>query len=80
MIMKDVGIEFRNELFYGDTVIASVTSAGFTKVSFDLYYKLEKDVSGERKLVAIAKSGMICYDYARRKIVAVPQEAIDKLK
>ncbi len=79
MIMKDVGIEFRNELFYGDIVIAAVTSTGFTKLGFDLYYKLEKDLAGERKTVAVAKTGMICYDYARKKIVAVPQEAVDKL-
>ena len=80
MIMKDVGIDFKNELFYGDTVIASVACAGFTKVSFDLYYKLEKETPGERKLVAIGKSGMICYDYGNKKIVAVPAEVIEKLK
>ena len=36
-LMADAGIEFKNELFYGDTVIASVACAGFSKVSFDIY-------------------------------------------
>ena len=79
MIMKDVGIEFRTELFYGDIVIASVANAGFTKVSFDLYYKLEKQVAGQVKTVAIAKSAMVCYDYSLKKIVAVPDGALVKL-
>ena len=83
MIMSDVGIEFKNELFYGDTVIASVAVGEFTKAGFDLFYKLEKiagDSSNEKKvLVALAKTGMVCYDYDAKKIVAVPEKARVKL-
>jgi YbgC/YbaW family acyl-CoA thioester hydrolase len=75
MIMTDAGIEFKNELFYGDVVIASVTITGFSKVSFDIYYKLEKEVAGKKTLVAMAKTGMVCYDYKNKKIVAVPDKA-----
>jgi acyl-CoA thioester hydrolase len=80
MIMSDVGIEFKSELFYGDVVIASVTASGFSKVSFDIYYKLEKEVAGKKILVAAAKTGMVCYDYNNKKIVAVPDEAREKLQ
>src|SRR6186997_1435227 len=45
LIMADAGIEFRNELFYGDTVIVSVACAELSKVSFEIYYKLEKILS-----------------------------------
>lgn len=79
MIMADVGIEFKNELFYGDIVRASVTAAAVGKVSFDLYYKLEKEVDGKIQPVAFAKTAMVCYDYARKKIVAIPDEARAKL-
>ena len=78
MIMADVGIEFKNELFYGDIVIASVTITEFSKVSFDIYYKLEKEIAGKKILVAAAKTGMICYDYEAKKIVAVPGKAMAK--
>lgn len=80
MIMADVGIEFKNELFYGDVVIASVAVSGLSKVSFDLYYKLEKDVADKKILIAMAKTGMVCYDYSKKKIVAVPDEAKKKLQ
>jgi acyl-CoA thioester hydrolase len=72
MIMSDVGIEFKNELFYGDTVIASVAAGEISKVGFELYYKLEKKVDGQPVLVAVAKTGMVCYDYDNKKIVAIP--------
>jgi acyl-CoA thioesterase FadM len=84
MIMADVGIEFKNELFYGDVVIASVAVSGLSKVSFDLYYKLEKVLrqaqDEKRILVAVAKTGMVCYDYIKKKIVAIPDEAGKKLQ
>jgi acyl-CoA thioesterase FadM len=80
LIMADVGIEFKSELFYGDTVTASVAASGFSKVSFELYYKLEKDIAGKKVLVAAAKTGMVCYDYINKKIVAVPDKALKKLE
>lgn len=75
MIMADAGIEFKNELFYGDVVLASVAVTEFSKAGFDIYYKLEKEVAEKKVLVAVAKTGMVCYDYEKKKIVAVPDKA-----
>ena len=80
MIMSDVGIEFKSELFYGDVVMASVTVANLSKVSFDVFYKLEKEIAEKKVLVAAAKTGMVCYDYKSKKIVAIPEEARKKLQ
>ena len=79
MIMADVAIEFKAEAFYGDTIIASVTAADFSRVSFDLYYKLERQTEEKITAIAIAKTGMVCYDYELRKVAAVPDEVIKKL-
>lgn len=79
MIMSDVMIEFKNELFYGDVLIASVTAGDFSKVGFDLFYKLEKAQNDTTILVATAKTGMVCYDYQKKKVVSVPEEAKTKL-
>ena len=79
LIMNDVGIEFRNELFYGDLIIASVSAGEFSKVSFDLFYKFEKQIADKTVLVAVAKTGMICYNYDLKKIMAVPEEAKTKM-
>ena len=79
LIMADVGIEFKNEVFYGETILASVTAQDFSKVSFDIYYKLEKQVGEKRLLVASAKTGMVCYNYSEKKITAVPSAAVSKM-
>ena len=80
LIMSDVAIEFKNEIFYGDKIKAFVTTGEFSKVGFDIFYKLEKEVSKKNILVAIAKTGMVCYDYQLKKIVSVPGGAVEKLK
>jgi acyl-CoA thioesterase FadM len=78
LIMSDVAIEFKSELFYGDHIIASVITAEFSKVAFEFYYKLEKQNGERRIIVAAAKTGMVCYDYATKKIVPVPENAKTK--
>lgn len=79
MIMADAAIEFKSELFYGDIVIASVTAGEISKIGFELFYSLEKEVGGKRVIVAAAKTGMICYDYNKKKIISVPDMAVKKL-
>ena len=74
LIMSDVGIEFKSELFYGDMIKASVSVGEFSRIGFDLYYKLEKETEGKTILAATAKTGMICYDYSLKKIVRVPEK------
>ena len=79
MIMSDVGIEFKNELFYGDIILASVTVGDISKIGFEIFYKLEKDSNGKKIIVASAKTGMVCYDYSAKKIAAIPSIALEKL-
>ena len=77
MIMSDAAIEFKAEGFYGDTIRAYVTAMEFSRAGFSLYYKLVKNA--EETPVAFAKTGMICYDYQKKKVVSVPDKAKEKL-
>jgi acyl-CoA thioester hydrolase len=79
LIMSDVAIEFKNELFYSDVLIVSVTADEFSKVAFEIFYKLEKEKDGKKIPVAFAKTGMVCFDYESKKITAVPENARKKL-
>jgi acyl-CoA thioesterase FadM len=80
LIMSDVAIEFKNELFYGDVVKVAVAAGDFSKIAFDLYYKLEKMSGDATRLVAVAKTGMVCYDYDKKKVTAIPDEVVEKLR
>lgn len=79
LIMTDVGIEFKKEIFYGDTLEIKIAAADFTSAGFDLYYLLEKQQGNNNVTVVIAKTGMVCYNYERKKITAVPATAKEKL-
>jgi len=80
LIMADVAIEFKTEAFYGDTITASVGVNDFTRIGFDLCYKLEKNVEGKTITVAIAKTGMVCYNYEQKKVAAVPANALTRMQ
>jgi len=75
LIMGDVSIVFRNELFYGDDLGVHVAIADLSRSTFDMIYKLEKEVDGKIVDVAYAKTGMVCFDYEKRKVTAIPEEA-----
>lgn len=72
LIMSDAAIEFKTESFYGDVLTAYVTAGEATLAGFELYYKLVKD--DKEQLVALAKTGMVCFNYERKKVVRIPEE------
>lgn len=72
LIMSDAAIEFKNEAFFGDVLTIHVTAADFTRISFDLFYKLVKEDDTE---IARARTGMVCFDYSAKKVAALPVEA-----
>jgi acyl-CoA thioester hydrolase len=80
LLMADVAIEFKKEIFYGDMVEAAVAAINFTNIGFDLYYKLSVSRNSRLVCAATAKTGMICYDYAQKKITAVPAAVKDALQ
>ncbi|MBI1344549.1 MAG: thioesterase [Terrimonas sp.] len=75
LIMKDVQIEFKNEIGYGDPVTAQLVTGNFSKVSFELFYRLKN----EDKTLVNAKTTMVCFDYASKKIAAIPAIVMEQL-
>lgn len=74
LIMRDVTIEFKGELFYGDVVKASVVAMEFTAISFEIFYKLEITRADKTLLAAAARTGMVGYSYEKKKVVGIPEE------
>ena len=79
IIMADAAIEFKSELNYGDEVQISVAATNFTRLGFDLYYKLEIVKPSGHILAGKGKTGMLCYDYDRKKVISLSQTAREKL-
>lgn len=79
LIMADVTIEFKQELFYGESLRASVAATEFSRVGFELFYKLEKQTGEKWVNVVVARTGMVCYNYGLKKIASVPAEVCTRL-
>ena len=79
LIMADVALVFKNEMYYGDELLISMRPEAFSRVGFDLMYKIEKKTELQLITTVMAKTAMICYDYGLKKVVALPESALIKL-
>jgi acyl-CoA thioester hydrolase len=68
LIMADVMISYRNEAFFADPLTIDIYATEVTSRSFDLVYHAFIAGTDARKDIAIAKTGMVCFDYDTRKI------------
>jgi len=71
IIMVDSVITYLSQAYYGDLLAIDVTVADLNKYGFDLLYRIT-NVRTEKE-VARAKTGMLCFDYAKGRVVSVPQ-------
>ncbi|MFQ5769217.1 MAG: acyl-CoA thioesterase [bacterium] len=74
-IMTEAMILFKSEAFYGDTLRIDVTVDEFHKYGCCFFYKFSNKETGRE--VATAKTGMVFFDYKKRKIIEVPEQFIE---
>ena len=79
VILADAAIEYKKELNYGDEIKISVAASDFDKYGFDLYYKVEIVTASGLILAGKAKTGILCYDYEKKKLVPIPGEVRSNL-
>ena len=75
IIMADAAIQFKTEAFYGERLKIEIAADEFTRVAFDLFYR----VSCSGRVVAIATTGIVFYDYEKKKVVSIPDKFYQKL-
>jgi acyl-CoA thioester hydrolase len=78
IIMADIGVNYRSEAFFGQMLSVEIALGDFSAKGGDMYYRMScKETS---KVVAIAKTGLVFFDYEAKKPVAVPQSFLDIAK
>ncbi len=70
IIMSDSVIVYKSEGFYGDVLTIKVTAGEFNNLGCDIFYKISNQKTG--KEVIRAKTGIVFFDYKKRKITEVP--------
>ena len=76
-IISDAAVVYQSESFYGDVLVISIAAGPIEKYGFDLFYRITNKATG--KQVATVKTGIVCFDYATRKVCPVPDNVRRKL-
>jgi len=78
IIMIDSSIQYKSEGFYGDELIVEVAVNDFSGIGCDIVYRLTNKKSN--KEIAVAKTGIVFFDYEKRKTSSVPLEFEKKIE
>ncbi|SMF11184.1 thioesterase family protein [Pseudogulbenkiania subflava] len=70
IIMTDAAIVYKAEVFHGESLIFRLGLADPNKYGFDLVYQASHDKTGQE--VARLKTGIVFFDYGKRKIAPMP--------
>ncbi len=71
IVIADLGINYKSEVFYGDRLKIEIGMADFTDHGCDLIFRITSKKSGND--VAIAKEGVVFYDFKRKKVADIPE-------
>ena len=78
IMATDVVIEYKSESFYGDSLTIEISTADFSNHGFDMIYRIiDKESSRE---VARAKTGLVFYNYHKKKLAIVPKKFLSVTK
>jgi acyl-CoA thioesterase FadM len=80
IIMNELVVNYLKEMFYGDVIIIDLSIGDVTALGFELYYRMSVNKNGENLISAIAKTGLIFFDYAAKKTSSIPDVFIEKIK
>ena len=74
LIMSELLVEYKNESFYNDQLEVALYCGEISRAAFELFYKISTKRDGRQILIALAKTGMVCYNYSIKKVSSIPEE------
>ena len=74
LIMSELIVEFKNESYYPDLLTVNIFTGEISKKSFELFYLISAVRKEKDLIIAVAKTGMVCYNYQRKKIDLLPEK------
>lgn len=80
IIMNELAVNYLKEMFYGDVIKIDLSVGDITPLGFELYYKMSINKNGENLISAIAKTGLIFFDYTAKKTSSIPNVFLEKIK
>jgi 4-hydroxybenzoyl-CoA thioesterase len=71
IIVADAALQYRSEAFHGEVMVVRMAAGDFNNVGCDLLWRMTEETSGRE--VARGKTGIVFFDYAKRKVARVPE-------
>ena len=72
LIMVDAVVVYKAQAVHGAVLVVEVAARDFTPLGCDFVYRVTNRATGAE--VARAKTGLVCFDYARGKPVRCPEK------
>lgn len=76
MLMGDAVVQFKAVAFRGDKLTVELGLADVERRTFDLMYRVTR--AGDGATVALAKTGMVAFDYAKNRLADLPAAFLEK--
>ena len=70
VIMAEATCTFKAPAFFGEQLTVGIGVSRFGSKSFDMAYRID---AGDGRLVALAKTVQVMYDYAAARTIVVPE-------
>jgi acyl-CoA thioesterase FadM len=80
LIQSELVVNYLKEIFYGDLITVDIFLGEESGSGFELYYKLTTKRNELNLVLALAKTGMVFYDYEQKKVIAAPPRFFEKIK
>ena len=76
MLMGDAVVQFKAVAFRGDRLTVELGLKDVERRTYDLIYRVTRQ--GDGAVVALAKTGMVAFDYARNRPAELPAVFLEK--
>lgn len=72
LIMNELQVVYKNESFYNDVLEVALFCGGISAAGFELFYQITANRNNGLLVIANAKTGMVCYNYQKKKVGLLP--------
>lgn len=76
-VVADLVVNYKKEAFYPDQLSIELAVGELGRKGVELMHRVTR---GDGELVAVAKTGMVFFDYVKRQAVAVPERFLQLSK
>jgi acyl-CoA thioester hydrolase len=77
-IIADASVQYKAESFLGDQLLINIFVDEITKYGFDMLYQIINKENA--KEIARGKTGIVCFDYQKRKVASIPESLLAILR